>query len=74
MRRKTIARAACTCVDESAKNDGRAPKLRGFKAGTNTSITWAFMAMHVEETTDKRTTWQPWKSTSVEEMPSHFPT
>jgi hypothetical protein len=66
--------SVCMCVDESAKNDRQAPKLWDFKAGTTTVITWAFMAMHVEEMTDKRTTWRPRKSTSVEEMPSHFPT
>ncbi len=27
---------------------------------------WVFMAIHVEEATDKRTTWRPRKFTSVE--------
>jgi hypothetical protein len=66
--------AARTCVDDSAKNDGRASKLWDFQARTDTVITWVFMVIHVEEATDKRTTWRPWKSTNVEEMPSHFPT
>jgi hypothetical protein len=37
-------------------------------AGTAIAITWVLMVIHVEEATDKRTTWRPWKFTSVEEM------
>ncbi len=69
------ARAARTCVDDdSTKKEGRASKLRDFQARTDTVIMWVFMAIHVEEATNKRTTWRPRKSTNVEEMPSHFPT
>jgi hypothetical protein len=30
--------------------------------------TWVFKAIHVEEATDKRIMWRPWKYTSVEEI------
>ncbi len=38
------------------------------------SIKWVFEADHVEETTDKRTTWLPRKFTSVEEIANPFST
>jgi hypothetical protein len=55
---KDDSSAAHTCMDESAKNDGRASELQGFQARTDTVITWVFMAIHVEEVTDKRTTYR----------------
>ncbi len=39
---------------------------RASTAGTIMILTWVFMANHVEEMTDKRTSWRPRKVTSVE--------
>jgi hypothetical protein len=43
-------------------------------AGAIIVLTWVIMANHVEETTDKRTTWRPRKVISVEEMSNPFST
>jgi hypothetical protein len=53
-------------MDELAQNDGPASKFWDIStSGTSTAITWVFMAIHVEETMDKRTTF-----TSMEERPN----
>jgi hypothetical protein len=65
-RRQHVTR---THVDEVVEKDGPAFKHgRASTAGTISIVTWVFMANHVEKTTDKRTTWRPWKFTSVERM------
>ncbi len=70
-RRRRFTNARCTYVDKSAQNDGRASKLLDCHTlRNNTARTWVFMAIHMEEMTDKRTTCDPGSSPAWRRSPT----